>query len=80
MNRSKWKGPFVSKSKQITGKIITAQRNREITLSLVGSVVWVHNGRVLTKIEITEKMVGYKLGSFAPTRSAFVFKKKKKKK
>jgi ribosomal protein S19 len=32
------------------------------------------------KIEITEDMVGFKLGEFSPTRRKFSFKKKKRKK
>jgi ribosomal protein S19 len=40
----------------------------------------VYNGKSFSKIEITEDMVGFRLGEFSPTRRKFSFKKKNKKK
>lgn len=76
MNRSKWKGPYVSEQK--TSNTLTLKRRVEITPKLFGKTVYSHNGKSLVKIEIVEAMVGHKIGEFASTRSAFSFKKKKK--
>jgi small subunit ribosomal protein S19 len=87
MSRSKWKGPFIntklfqdvnnSKPKTI---IKTFFRHSEITPGFIGLVFEVSNGKEFSKIEISENMVGFKLGEFSPTRKKFSFKKKKKKK
>jgi small subunit ribosomal protein S19 len=36
---------------------------------MVGLTIAVHNGRQHVPILVTENMVGYKLGEFAPTRT-----------
>lgn len=76
MKRSKWKGPFLPKSDNL--KLL--QRSCEITSNLVGSSIETHSGNKYIKLSISEEMVGFKAGEFAPTREKFVFKKKKKKK
>jgi small subunit ribosomal protein S19 len=35
----------------------------------IGFTFMVHNGRQHMKVQITEDMVGHKLGEFAPTRT-----------
>jgi len=76
--RSLKKGPYiepsllrkVQKTKEGTGdKVIkTWSRRSTITPELVGLTIAVHNGKKFIPVFITEDMVGYKLGEFAPTR------------
>ena len=73
MKRSKWKGPFFSK-----GTIF--KKNFTITPNLVNSNVKIYTGKKFLLINITEEMIGYKIGEFLTTREKFEFKKKKKKK
>ncbi|MGX7585817.1 ribosomal protein S19 family protein [Candidatus Vidania fulgoroideorum] len=49
-------------------KIYTQSRRSTIMPKFVGVVIYVHNGRRYNPIYIVDKMVGYKLGSFAHTR------------
>ena len=85
MSRSKWKSPFVNsnlldKIKLTTKKeILTKSRNSTILPSFVGKSFKIYNGKVFHKILITEKMIGYKLGEFSPTRKQFFYKKINKK-
>lgn len=86
MTRSKWKGPFVSKtllhkckSKNTSTfkEIFTFERSTAIVPKLLGLTINVHNGKNFTKLLIKEAMLGKKLGEFSPTRKKFSFKKKK---
>ena len=76
MSRSLKKGPYVDKKllKKIEkikkgDKVIikTWARACTITPEMVGFIFGVHNGREHFPVHITEDMVGYKLGDFAPT-------------
>jgi len=78
MKRSKWKGPFIKKY-NLTDKLAVLPRNYEVTSKIVGLTCNVHSGRALIKLNITDEMIGHKVGEFVPTRERFVFKKKKKK-
>jgi len=49
--------------------ISTRSRRSMITPEMVGHTLGIHNGRKFLPILITEEMVGYKLGEFAPTRT-----------
>ena len=49
--------------------IKTWSRRSTITPDLVGLTIAVHNGKKFIPVFITEDMVGYKLGEFAPTRT-----------
>ena len=79
MARSLKKGPYieasllkkVQKTKQGAGdKVIkTWSRRSTIIPDLVGLTIAVHNGKKFIPVFITEDMVGYKLGEFAPTRT-----------
>ena len=87
MSRSKWKGPFINmklfkdvNNKKFRNNLRTLSRYSEITPGFIGLIFEVHNGKNFSKIEITEDMVGFKLGEFSPTRRKFSLKKKKKKK
>jgi small subunit ribosomal protein S19 len=79
MSRSIKKGPFVAASllKQVEKSlsesskkpIKTWSRASMIIPQMVGLTIAVHNGRNFLPIYISEDMVGYKLGEFAPTRT-----------
>ena len=77
MSRSLKKGPYVdfklSKKVNALGAddrtiIKTWARASTITPEFVGRTVAVHNGKVHVPVNITENMVGHKLGEFSPTR------------
>ena len=79
MPRSLKKGPFVDKhlEKKIQAargssdrRLIKTWSRRSVILpEFVGLNIAVHNGIKFIPIYITEDMVGYKLGEFAPTRT-----------
>ena len=79
MPRSLKKGPFVDKhlEKKIQAakgsndrRLIKTWSRRSVILpEFVGLNIAVHNGNKFIPIYITEDMVGYKLGEFAPTRT-----------
>nr|YP_009555399.1 ribosomal protein S19 [Dendrolycopodium obscurum]AZU95253.1 ribosomal protein S19 [Dendrolycopodium obscurum] len=78
MTRSLEKGPFVAyhllkkignlnmgKEKKV---IITWSRASTIVPTMIGHTIAVHNGQEHLPIYVTDRMVGHKLGEFAPTR------------
>lgn len=79
MPRSIKKGPFVDL--HLMTKVQTAVANNDrkpiktwsrrsmILPEMLGLTIAVHNGRQHMPVFITEDMVGYKLGEFAPTRT-----------
>ena len=79
MPRSLKKGPFVdghlerkiTVAKQTNDRrlIKTWSRRSVILPDFVGVNIAVHNGNKFIPVFITEEMVGYKLGEFAPTRT-----------
>ncbi len=79
MSRSQKKGPFVDdklfrKVKKAIDMgsrepIKTWARSCTVVPEFVGQTFMVHNGRQHMKVQITEDMVGHKLGEFAPTRT-----------
>lgn len=78
MGRSSKKGPYIDKrvlakvNKQKAGgdraPIKTWSRACQIAPEFVGHRFAVHNGRTFIEFFVTEAMVGYRLGEFAPTR------------
>ena len=78
MSRSSKKGPYVhpklikkiEKMKKSGQKqpVKTWSRSSMIMPEFVGYTFSVYNGRKFIPIFITEKMVGHRLGEFAPTR------------
>jgi small subunit ribosomal protein S19 len=78
MTRSLGKGPFVANHllKKIEnlnlrggeGVVITWSRASTIVPTMIGHTIAIHNGREHMPIYITDRMVGHKLGEFAPTR------------
>lgn len=49
--------------------IVTWSRASTIIPTMIGHTVAIHNGRDHLPIYITDRMVGHKLGEFAPTRN-----------
>ena len=79
MARSVWKGPFVEgslikKEEKARGStrndvIKTWSRRSTILPQFVGLTFGVYNGKKFIPVNVTEEMVGHKLGEFAPTRT-----------
>ncbi len=79
MPRSIKKGPFVDekllkkieKMNRLGQKqpVRTWSRRSTIVPDFVGCTIAIHDGRKHIPIFITENMVGYKLGEFAPSRT-----------
>ncbi len=79
MARSIKKGPFVdlhlmSKVQQAAATnskkpIKTWSRRSMVLPEMVGLTIAVHNGKQHIPVYVTENMVGFKLGEFAPTRT-----------
>jgi small subunit ribosomal protein S19 len=79
MARSIWKGPFVDgyllkKADNSRGsgrsEIIKMWSRRSTILpQFVGLTFGVYNGRKFIPVNVTEEMVGHKLGEFSPTRT-----------
>ena len=79
MSRSIAKGPFVDEKlimkmqkHAAAGKrdpIKTWSRRSTIIPDFVGHTFGVHDGRKHVTLFVTENMVGYKLGDFAPSRT-----------
>jgi len=76
MARSLKKGPFVSpklliKMSRVKNKeketIKTWSRACTITPEMIGFHFAVHNGKQFLEVQVTEDMVGHKLGEFSPT-------------
>jgi small subunit ribosomal protein S19 len=79
MARSVKKGPYIDEQLQAKLRAMIASgqkqpiktwsRRSTVTPDYVGYTVAVYNGRKHVPIFITENMVGYKFGDFAPTRT-----------
>ena len=79
MPRSLKKGPFVdlhlvkkveaAVSAHNKRPIKTWSRRSMVVPEMVGLTIAVHNGRQHIPVQISENMVGHKLGEFAPTRT-----------
>lgn len=79
MPRSVKKGPFVdlhlmkkvSEAVESNSRkpVKTWSRRSMILPEMIGLTIAVHNGRQHVPVFVTEDMVGYKLGEFAPTRT-----------
>ena len=81
MARSTWKGPFVDghllkkaqkASESSRNEVIkTWSRRSTILPEFIGLSFAVHNGKKFIPVNVTEDMVGHKLGEFSPTRTFF---------
>lgn len=76
MARSVKKGPYIEERlmSQLKGRkagdrsqIKTWARRATITPEMIGFVFGVHNGKEFVSVQVSEEMVGHKLGEFAPT-------------
>ena len=78
MARSIWKGPFVDgyllkKAEKVRASgrsevIKTWSRRSTILPQFVGLTFGVHNGHKHIPVNVSEDMIGMKLGEFSPTR------------
>ena len=76
MSRSLKKGPYIDpkllkklrKAKPGEAVIKTWSRRSTISPEMVGFAFGVHNGKDFISVQVTEDMVGHKLGEFSPTR------------
>ena len=78
MSRSVKKGPYIDPkllrrieemNRSGTKRIIKKwSRSSTVFQQMVGQTIAVHDGRRHVPVYISEKMVGHKLGEFAPTR------------
>ena len=81
MSRSTWKGPFVDghllkkvqkASDSSRNEVIkTWSRRSTILPEFIGLSFAVHNGKKFIPVNVTEDMVGHKLGEFSQTRTFF---------
>ena len=79
MSRSQKKGPFVDEKLFRKVQKAVESGNREpiktwarastVVPEMIGLTFMVHNGRAHITVQITEDMVGHKLGEFAATRT-----------
>ena len=79
MGRSLKKGPFINPKLFLKVQRLNETGNKmplktwaracTIVPEFVGHTFMVHNGKVHTKVFVTEDMVGHKLGEFSPTRT-----------
>lgn len=79
MPRSVNKGPFVDdhlmkKVVEAAGEktrkpVKTWSRRSMVVPDMIGMTIAIHNGKQHVPVFITEDMIGYKLGEFAPTRT-----------
>ena len=79
MARSIWTGPFVdghllkkvSKASDSSRNEVVKTWSRRSTIlpEFIGLSFAVHNGKKFITVNVTEDMVGHKLGEFSPTRT-----------
>ena len=79
MSRSQKKGPYVDEKlfrkvqkAEAAGSrepIKTWARSCTVIPEFIGYTFLIHDGRKHVKVQLTEDMVGHKLGEFAPTRT-----------
>ncbi|OGF74475.1 30S ribosomal protein S19 [Candidatus Giovannonibacteria bacterium RIFCSPHIGHO2_02_FULL_46_20] len=76
MSRSLKKGHYIDpkllkklqRTKPGMGVIKTWSRRSTISPEMVGFMFGVHNGKDFISVQVSEDMVGHKLGEFSPTR------------
>ncbi|KAF9653097.1 ribosomal protein S19/S15 [Thelephora ganbajun] len=83
--RSAWKGPYfvafpnLREALQNNIPIKTQARSCTILPNFVGIRFMVHNGKDYIPVQVTQDMVGHKLGEFAITKKRFTYKLTKNK-
>ncbi len=84
MTRSIWKSPFsqnqIFKSIYLNNNyekpIKIWNRNSVVFPLFVGKILSIYNGKKFVNVQISEEMVGFKVGEFVPTRKKPIHKKK----
>ncbi|CAH2448970.1 37S ribosomal protein S19, mitochondrial [Komagataella phaffii CBS 7435] len=84
LRRSAWKGPHIvplpiAESLKSGSAIRTNARSCTILPQFVGVKFQIHNGKDYVQFQVTDDMVGSKLGEFAPTRKSFKYTQTKNK-
>ncbi|GMM29765.1 mitochondrial 37S ribosomal protein [Martiniozyma asiatica (nom. inval.)] len=84
LSRSSWKGPHIvplplAQAKKNGTPIRTNARSCTILPQFVGLKFQIHNGKDYVQVQITDDMVGCKLGEFAHTRKRFSYTQTKNK-
>lgn len=84
MKRSKWKGPFITLTKNLENldkkkSFRKVSRNLTIIPKFIGHSFKIHTGNMYSEVLVIKEMIGHKFGEFSATRKSFAFKKKKKK-
>nr|YP_009993813.1 ribosomal protein S19 [Pinellia peltata]QNO35563.1 ribosomal protein S19 [Pinellia peltata] len=79
MTRSTKKNPFVANHLLVKIEKLNIREEKEIIVTwsrastiipiMIGHTIAIHNGKGHLPIYITDRMVGHKLGEFAPTRT-----------
>uniref|UniRef100_UPI0031F428AA ribosomal protein S19 n=1 Tax=Cryptocoryne crispatula var. balansae TaxID=267619 RepID=UPI0031F428AA len=79
MTRSIKKNPFVANHLLVKVEKLNIREEKEIIVTwsrastiiptMIGHTMAIHNGKEHIPIYITDRMVGHKLGEFAPTRT-----------
>lgn len=79
MPRSVKKGPFIDNHLLVKVQEAAASRSKKpiktwsrrsmVVPEMLGLTIAIHNGRQHVPVFISEDMIGYKLGEFAPTRT-----------
>lgn len=80
MSRSLWKPLYTKNNNSSLGKNLILKifdRGQIISKEFLNTSVKIYNGIKFFEVMITEKMLGYKFGEFAPTRKIPLHKKKK---
>ena len=83
--RSAWKGPyfvpFPNLREALNNNIAIKTEARSCTIlpTYVGIKFLVHNGKDYLPVQITQEMVGHKLGEFSHTKKKFSYKATKNK-
>ncbi|KAI5451604.1 mitochondrial ribosomal small subunit component [Naganishia albida] len=83
LRRSTWKGPYFAAFPNLADAlknntpVFTKARASSILPNFVGLRFMVHNGKDYMPVQITEEMVGHKLGEFANTRKRFSYRQTK---
>ncbi|KAI0789234.1 mitochondrial 30S ribosomal protein S19 [Abortiporus biennis] len=78
--RSAWKGPYfvafpnLKQALESNIPIVTQARSCTILPNFVGIRFLVHNGQRYIPVNVTQDMVGHKLGEFAATRKKFSYR------
>jgi len=67
------------KSIQFIKKLKTKSRSSSILPQLIGKYCEVHTGNNYINFQISQQMIGHKLGEFSQTRKKYVYKRKTKK-